>query len=223
MQATPERQIGTGAIALIEAAEQLIGEKGIDGVSSREIARLAGHKNHSAVNYNFGSYEALVEALIEHRSAPISQQRKELFAALLAAPAVPSLEDLVGLMVRPMAAQLLAPEGQHHFLNLLSQLLTRDHWQQVFLENRRRDNTLQRIGELIESRLQQQLPATVCQERLQRLGSQIVHCVAEWDRRVRASTLEATPEALNWRIEDFIVCSVAALTAPTRPTSPEKQ
>jgi hypothetical protein len=46
--------------------------------------------------------------------------------------------------------------------------------------------------------------------------------VAEWDSRIRAGTLEATPEALNWRIEDFIVCSVAALTAPTRPTSPEQ-
>jgi hypothetical protein len=163
-----------------------------------------------------------VEALIGHRSAPISQQRKELFAALLAAPAAPSLEDLVGLMVRPMAAQLLAPAGQHHFLNLLSQLLTRDHWQQVFLENRRRDHTLLRIGEQVEARLHARLPSAVCHERLQRLGNQIVHCVAEWDSRIRAGTLEATPEALNWRIEDFIVCSVAALTAPTRPTSPEQ-
>ena len=222
MQETLKDPPGAGAIALMEAAEQLIAEKGIDGVSSREVARLAGHKNHSAVNYNFGSYEGLVEALIWHRSAPISQQRKELFAALLAAPAAPSLEDLVGLMVRPMAAQLLAPAGQHHFLNLLSQLLTRDHWQQVFLENRRRDNTLQRIGEQVEARLHALLPSAVCQERLQRLGSQIVHCVAEWDSRIRAGTLEATPEALNWRIEDFIVCSVAALTAPTRPTSPEQ-
>ena len=222
MQETLKDPPGTGAIALMEAAEQLIAEKGIDGVSSREVARLAGHKNHSAVNYNFGSYEALVEALIGHRSAPISQQRKELFAALLAAPAVPSLEDLVGLMVRPMAAQLLAPAGQHHFLNLLSQLLTRDHWQQVFLENRRRDHTLLRIGEQVEARLHALLPSAVCHERLQRLGNQIVHCVAEWDSRIRAGTLEATPEALNWRIEDFIVCSVAALTAPTRPTSPEQ-
>jgi AcrR family transcriptional regulator len=222
MQETLKDPPGTGAIALMEAAEQLIAEKGIDGVSSREVARLAGHKNHSAVNYNFGSYDDLVEALIGHRSAPISQQRKELFAALLAAPAAPSLEDLVGLMVRPMAAQLLAPAGQHHFLNLLSQLLTRDHWQQVFLENRRRDHTLLRIGEQVEARLHARLPSAVCHERLQRLGNQIVHCVAEWDSRIRAGTLEATPEALNWRIEDFIVCSVAALTAPTRPTSPEQ-
>lgn len=222
MQATPERQTGTGAISLMEAAERLIAEKGIDGVSSREIARLAGHKNHSAVNYNFGSYEGLVEALIEHRSAPISQQRREQLAALLAASAEPRLEDLVGLMVRPMAAQLLAPAGQNHFLNLLSQLLTRDHWQQIFLHNRRRDSTLLRIGERVEARLHTQLPSAVCHERLQRLGNQIVHCVAEWDSRVRAGTLEATPEALDWRINDFIACSVAALTAPARPTSPEK-
>ena len=40
-------------IKIIEAAERLFAQKGIDKVSTREIAREAGQKNHSALKMRY--------------------------------------------------------------------------------------------------------------------------------------------------------------------------
>ena len=53
-----------------EAAEQLkavalklFAERGVDGVTVRQIAEAAGQKNHAAVTYHFGTKDALVRQL----------------------------------------------------------------------------------------------------------------------------------------------------------------
>lgn len=213
---TPRPDTGApGAIALLHAAEALFVENGIDGTSSREIARRAGQKNHSAVNYHFGSFEGLVDALIEYRVAPVNRLREEQLAALLERDPLPPLRELVGLMLRPMAAQLLAPGGRTHYLNLVSQLLSRSHWRELFMHNRSRASTLQAIADLAVQHLQHSLPAAIYEERLRLLGTHIVHCVAEWDTQLRNGELPRDPAALEWRIEDFINYSLAGLTAPS--------
>jgi AcrR family transcriptional regulator len=65
---------------LIEVAERLFAQHGLDGVSLRQIAAEAGTLNNSAVRYHFGSKEALVTAIIEYR-LPHIIQRRELLAA----------------------------------------------------------------------------------------------------------------------------------------------
>ena len=40
---------------LLLTAEKLLGERGINGVSLREITREAGQRNASALHYHFGS------------------------------------------------------------------------------------------------------------------------------------------------------------------------
>ena len=48
---------------LIETAERLFAERGIDNVSLREINRAAGQKNVAALHYHFGTRESLLEAM----------------------------------------------------------------------------------------------------------------------------------------------------------------
>lgn len=208
---------GPAATALLEAAETLFVEKGIDGTSSREIARRAGQKNHSAVNYNFGSLEGLVDALIEHRVAPVNRLREQQLAALLEREPLPPLPDLVGLMLRPMAAQLLAPGGRTHYLNLLSQLLSRSHWRELFMHNRSRSTVLVTIAGLAEQHLRDTLPRAIYEERLRLLGTHIVHSVAEWHTEMLTGDLPRDPAALDWRVDNLISYSVAGLTAPPPP------
>ena len=50
-------------MSLIETAERLFAEKGIDNVSLREINRAAGQKNVAALHYHFGTRESLLEAI----------------------------------------------------------------------------------------------------------------------------------------------------------------
>ncbi len=214
MSATPIDRYRPAAIALLEAAEALIAEKGIDGTSSREVARRAGQKNHSAVNYNFGSFEGLVEALIDYRVAPINRAREEALAALLQRAETPALADLVALMVEPLAAQLLAPGGDSRYLNLLTQLLSRDQWRQTFMRNRARSGALQQIAALVNQHLDERLPVAIRDERQRVLGRHIVEVVAEWDARMRSGEIPRDETSLAWRTQDLINCSVAGLLAP---------
>ena len=45
---------------LLDVAERLFAERGIDNVSIREIVRASGQSNLSAAHYHFGTREALV-------------------------------------------------------------------------------------------------------------------------------------------------------------------
>ena len=47
---------------ILDAAEELFAEHGFEGVSLREITRLAG-ANVAAVNYHFGSKDRLIDAM----------------------------------------------------------------------------------------------------------------------------------------------------------------
>lgn len=65
---------------LILAAERLIADHGLDGVSLRQIGAAAGNRNNSAVLYHFGSKSDLVRAVFEHRLPRLRQRRALLIA-----------------------------------------------------------------------------------------------------------------------------------------------
>ncbi|MBK6707210.1 MAG: TetR/AcrR family transcriptional regulator [Sphingomonadales bacterium] len=56
-------------------ALRLFAQRGIDGVTVRQIAEAAGQKNHAAVGYYFGSKEALVRELIVDGARTIDIRR----------------------------------------------------------------------------------------------------------------------------------------------------
>lgn len=66
---------------ILDAAESLFSDRGFDGVSIRSIVRLAG-VNTAAVHYHFGSKEALIEAVLARRAAPINRERLARLDAL---------------------------------------------------------------------------------------------------------------------------------------------
>ena len=65
---------------MLDAAERLFAEKGIDATTVSEVHRIAGQSNKSAVHYHFGSREGLVQAVVarhhevqEARRAPTTR------------------------------------------------------------------------------------------------------------------------------------------------------
>ncbi len=87
--------------ALIEAAEQLFGTKGIDRVSTREILDAAGQKNQSALQYHFGDRSGLIVAVFDARMQEIEVDRMLLVEKL---PPIgeESAGDIVESLVRPL-------------------------------------------------------------------------------------------------------------------------
>lgn len=67
---------------LIEVAERLFAERGVNGVSLREIGAEADQRNTGAVRYHFGSKAGLIDAVFRHRMEPINERREALLARL---------------------------------------------------------------------------------------------------------------------------------------------
>lgn len=68
-----------GALAILEAAERLIGQHGINGVSIRQITLAAGMANNSAVAYHFGDRDALLRAISQWRLPILTSKTEELY------------------------------------------------------------------------------------------------------------------------------------------------
>lgn len=81
-------------------ALKLFAERGIDGVTVRQIAESAGQKNHAAVGYYFGSKEELVRELIVDGARLIDDQRNAWLDSLEAAGHPFTALDIVEGLVR---------------------------------------------------------------------------------------------------------------------------
>ena len=75
--ASPGKRDSTRA-ALIDAAERLFGDFGIDGVGLRAISEAAGQKNTNAVQYHFGDKLGLLAQIFEVREAALQPARQAL-------------------------------------------------------------------------------------------------------------------------------------------------
>jgi AcrR family transcriptional regulator len=112
---------------LVAAAEQLLAERGIAGVSLREINTAAGQRNSTALQYHFGDREGLVRAVLAKHSPAIERHRHELLDEYEAAGAHAGpdrLRALAGALVRPSAAKLTDPDGGRAYLRIMAQLVS---------------------------------------------------------------------------------------------------
>jgi len=98
---TPER--------LLDAAERLFAERGVDAVSVRAVNAAAG-ANVAAVHYHFGSKEALVEAVLRRRMDALGERRRAMLAALPTADA-PAVRAVMEALVLPLAELSAEPTG----------------------------------------------------------------------------------------------------------------
>jgi AcrR family transcriptional regulator len=95
----------SGRDAIMDAAERLFAERGIDAVSLRTINTEAGY-SVAALHYHFGTRDGLVRALLARAQPPMLQQRAALLAALATRGEAP-LESIVDALVRPLTAGML--------------------------------------------------------------------------------------------------------------------
>ncbi len=111
---------------ILDAAEELFAEHGFSATSLRHITAQA-QVNLAAVNYHFGSKEALVEAVFARRLIPMNRARLERLAALVAeyAPEDPPLKRVIEAFIAP-ALELSrdASHGGARFLKLLGRSYT---------------------------------------------------------------------------------------------------
>jgi AcrR family transcriptional regulator len=111
--------------ALIDAAERLIAEKGLAAVSTREILQEANQRNQSALQYHFGSKDGLMRATISQRTQQIDKRRLELIENW---QGTPTLDDVLQVLVLPLAELARSDEGGKHYILFLCQAITQPDW-----------------------------------------------------------------------------------------------
>jgi AcrR family transcriptional regulator len=109
---------------LIRAAERLFGARGINGVSLREINRLARQRNASALHYHFGSRDGLVRAILRKHLHRLAAEQAESLAAIEEAGQVNDLRSLADVIVRPFAELIIAGSSQRAFVKIYTELVT---------------------------------------------------------------------------------------------------
>jgi AcrR family transcriptional regulator len=127
--------------ALLDAAESLFSELGIQASSLRAITQRAG-ANLAAVHYHFGSKEGLVRAVFSRRLKPLNEERLRLLDAsdLAAADAV---EQVLNAFLAPLLRMSSeTPEGARDFARLMGR---------AFMEPMEevREMLLEEIGEVV--------------------------------------------------------------------------
>ena len=107
---------------LISAAELLFAERGVDGVSLREINRAAGAKNAVAVQYHFGDRDGVVRAVMGKHWPEVDARRHAMLDEYEAQP-TGELRALAGALVRPAASKLADADGGPEYLQIHAELI----------------------------------------------------------------------------------------------------
>ncbi|MCE5336382.1 MAG: TetR family transcriptional regulator [Desulfobacteraceae bacterium] len=111
---------------IIQVAERLFADKGLDGTSMRDIADAAG-VNLASANYHFGSKDGLIAAVFQRQILPMNAERLKLLDTLEAAsPDTPlELERVLEAFIRPAVIQAAESRRDNKpFLRLMGRCLS---------------------------------------------------------------------------------------------------
>ncbi|MCZ4079250.1 TetR family transcriptional regulator [Rhodococcus sp. H36-A4] len=104
----------TPRIAMIDAAEQIIAERGLPALTLKDVQLAANQSNKSAAKYHFGSREGLIEALVAARMGPVNARRTELLEKIERSGDPTPVRQAVEALVHPLAAETLGRPGSRY-------------------------------------------------------------------------------------------------------------
>ena len=151
-------------VALILAAEIAFARDGIDGASLREIAAKAGQRNHHAVQYHFGSREALVQAVFDYRMDQMEAARGVMLQAARPEGRIGTTRAIAEAIFLPQI-ELIDEYGDNSYAAFLSEYLLRYQGSRFGEFGERVAPHLSQILQLLRERLSI-LPEAAAQRRL---------------------------------------------------------
>ena len=162
---------------LINAAERLFAQRGVEGVSLREINRESGARNSVALQYHFEDRAGLIQAILNKHLPEVDARRHAILDEVEAAGAS-DLRSVTSALVRPLAAKLADADGGREFLQIYADLLNRPS--PLFPVVDEPFDSLDRWRQLVEPHL----PAGAGP--LHRRFTAILHVAVELGRRARS-------------------------------------
>lgn len=212
MQKETTSRRGETRTRLILAAERLFGERGIHGVTLKEINEAAGQRNESALHYHFGSKTALLEAILIYRAKAIDERRVIYLDELMKRGGERDLRSVVSASFLPMV-ELLETEDGVRFVRFLAQMLNDPDVDLPSIALRSDLGGILRTNALITAALGD-LPPEIAVQRQRFLIEMAVGSLAIWTRH-HDGPGEAPARALF--VANLFDSIVGFLTAPVSP------
>lgn len=146
---------------LLDAAEELFAERPFADASLRQITERAG-ANVAAVNYHFGSKEALYQEVFLRRIRPMNLVRHRLLDEMEARPEPPALVEVLDLLLRPIVELATSrwPE-RHPFVRIMARNLVEPPPFMGELVKRELGPVLQRAGPFVRRAIPHLDPPTL--------------------------------------------------------------
>jgi AcrR family transcriptional regulator len=192
--------------ALIEKAETLIAELGVEGISIRQVGAAIGSSNPSVVTYHFGNKDALIEAIYRYRLPGLEARRGELLRKAEEAGATEDIGTLFRIFWLPLH-ELVNGDGIHSYARFLASVL-----RSGLTETRGFVSADFPISSEIVDRLTALLPAEIARQMPQRgpiVGLIILNSLMLMDR-----DLPVDPHERGVTFENALSMATAALLAP---------
>jgi AcrR family transcriptional regulator len=120
--ATAQTRKRSTSVTLLEIAERMFGDFGIEGVSIRQIGLEAKAANKSAVSYHFGGRADLVRAIWTHRLPVLDQMRRALLDEITLQQKTNDRHAVVGALMLPNF-QLADAQGVHRYAAFLRSVM----------------------------------------------------------------------------------------------------
>ncbi len=199
----PQTRSELTRVRLIETAEELFAERGLEAVSLRDVCAAAGQRNHSAAQYHFGDRMGLVVAVFEHRMRIVDERRH----ALLDLAADDDVVAIVGALVRPLTSVVASTNGWY------GRFLERSRWNPMTNEAFAELPTwtsYARAVKLLAAQLPD-LPDDVRANRIEQVATLLIGSVAAWEWRRQRGQRHLPVDALD---RELISTLVAVVNAP---------
>lgn len=133
---------------IVDAAERLFAEHGIDNVTLLDIARAAHQKNRGALQYHFGDKAGLINAVLDKHGDLISLRRQALMKKIGTATK-PTLRALVEAYVLPVAEHIDTTENTQAFLLINAQIMTSPEFTSLAMGRAERYPEVRQLMELM--------------------------------------------------------------------------
>ena len=195
--------------ALKRTARRLFSERGVRGITVREIAQAAGQRNQGVVTYYFGTKENLLAEILVDGAERIEARRRVHLARIEADGGPSTLTEAVAAIVMPCVE--LVDEDADYGTNFNRYLFRLSVYNAAFVD-RTLDGRYNEGYQRCLSHLRRLMPALsrqVQSRRLMFLGSYLSPLLAQ-----REAMLTDTADHPNWRSDEMradIIRTAAAI------------
>ena len=198
---------------LLDVAERLFAEHGIDSVSLNQIAKAANQRNSMVIQYHFGTKTALLQAIAERRMQKVNERRLELLSRVDGANRLVDLKRVAEAMVLPFAEHL-SHEGGSYYIRFSAQVYSDPRLEFFKLIKGAHNSGMLEAGRIAREILSE-MPRDVVKHRLALITNLIFSAFADREK-LRAAGKHVGVAQLHTAhfVNDLITIIVAALSAP---------